>query len=260
MFPERFVWAAVVFGSAIAAVAQEPPAESPEFRQQWLELRQAEFEAYEIEQQAEKPRKLAIEPRSILNWSNAERGAALGAAFLWTEEGRPQLIACAFGRGKLLRHEFHSLSTDELVARRDGEELHRFAPGIEWQELKDAPPPAKQRALRLTQMRRQAERFRVVMGGKEPAEMRLLTQPVFRSPAELADDVALFVFVQGTDPECALLVQATAEGKWQYALTRQTKWPLKVELDGSQVADYPSIGKTPPGSPFVVLTPPSAVE
>jgi hypothetical protein len=209
---------------------------------------------------AAEPRKLALEPRSILNWSNAERGAALGVVFLWTDGGRPQLIACAFGRDKFLRHEFHSLSTESLIARRDSQELHRFAPGVAWQELAGAPPPAKQRALRLTQMRRQAERFRIVMGGKDPVEMRLLTQPVFRSPAELADDLALFVFVQGTDPEGVLLVQATEGGKWTYAVTRQTKWPLKVELDGNQVAEFPSVGKTPPESPFVVLTPPSAAQ
>ena len=122
------------------------------------------------------------------------------------------------------------------------------------------PPPAKQRTLRLTQMRRHAERFRAVMGGKQPAEMRLLTQPVFRTPAELEDDVALFVYVQGTDPECVLLLEATAEGKWRYAVTRQTKWPLFVELDGNQVADFPGIGRVPAESPFVVLKPPAAAK
>jgi hypothetical protein len=109
-------------------------------------------------------------------------------------------------------------------------------------------------------MRRQAERFRVVMGGKEPTEMRLLTQPVFRTTTELEDDTALFVFVQGTDPECVLLLQATGEGKWQYALTRQTKWALNVELDGNEVAEFRGIGRTSAGSPFLVLTPPAAGE
>lgn len=251
---------AVLLGFSLASTAQESPAESQDFREEWLDQRQAEFEAYEFEIQSAKPQKLALEKRSLLNWSNAERGAALGVVFLWTDRGRPQLIACAFGRGKLLRHEFHSLGTEPLVARRESEELHRFESGVAWQELAGAPQPAKQRALRLTQMRRQAERFRVVMGDKDPAEMRLLTQPIFRSPADLAADVALFVFVQGTDPECLLLLEATTEGKWRYALARQTKWPLKIELDGNQVAELPSIGKTPPGSPFVVLTPPSAVE
>ena len=278
MFRSILISAGLAFAGSLTAVgtarAQDPPAAaqpadsipaqaSPK---EWLEERQAEFGEYDFQLDAPEPRKLTLESRSLLNWSNAERGADVGAVFLWTDKGRPQLIACAFGRDKL-RHEFHSLSTETIAAARGEAAVHRFQPGIAWQELPaqhadgvTAPPPAKQRALRLTQMRRQAERFRVVMGGKQPSEMRLLTQPVFRTAAELEDDVALFVFVQGTDPECVLLLEATAEGKWQYALTRQTKWPLKVELDGNEVADFPSLGRTPAESPFVVLKPPSAVE
>jgi hypothetical protein len=264
--------------SAIAqSSAAQPAAVAPQAEQalreqtlpspkEWLAKRQAEFEAYEISLEAEKPRKLVLESRSLLNWSNAERGADVGAVFLWTDRGRPQLIACAFGRDKLLRHEFHSLSTEPIVAQRGGEAVHRFGPGALLQDLPAAPgageavPPAKQRALRLTQMRRQAERFRVVMGGKQPAEMRQLTQPIYRTPAELEDDIALFAFVQGTDPECLLMLEATSEGKWRYGVMRQTKWPLKVELDSKEIADFHSLGRTPAESPFFVLKPPSAVE
>jgi hypothetical protein len=98
------------------------------------------------------------------------------------------------------------------------------------------------------------------MVGKQPEEMRLLTQPLYRTPAELEDDMALFAFVQGTDPECVLTLEATSDGKWRYCLTRQTKWPLKVEFDGNHVADFPSVGRTPPESPFFVLKPPAALE
>ncbi len=287
MFRSSLISAGLAFAGLFNAVStassQDPPAEakpadsipaqpadsipaepSPK---EWLEQRQAEFGEYDFQLDAPESRKLTLESRSLLNWSNAERGAYFGAVFLWTHDGRPELIACAFGRGKNLRHEFHSLSSQPISATRGESKVHRFGPGVAWQELPaqpadgvTAPPPARQRALRLTQMRRQAERFRVVMGGKQPVEMRLLTQPVFRSPKELKDDVALFVFVQGTDPECVLLLEATAEGKWQYALTRQTKWPLRVELDGNEVADFRSLGRTPAESPFVVITPPSAVE
>jgi hypothetical protein len=240
--------------------AAEPTSGTDGSGKEWLRERQAEFEQYEFTAGEGEPVKLSLESRSLLNWTNAERGAYAGAVYLWTYDGLPQVVACAFGRGKYLRHEFHSLSTVPILLRRGEEEIHRFEPGIVWQELADAPPPAKPRTLRLTQMRRQAERFRVVMGGKDPAEMRLLTQPIFRSPAEGKDDVALFAFVQGTDPECLLLLRAASDGKWQYALTRQTKWPVVVELDGNQAAEFPSVGKTPPGSPFFVLAPPSAQE
>ena len=190
---------------------------------EWLAQRQAEMEAYEISLEREKPRKLVLESRSLLNWSNAERGADVGAVFLWTDRGRPEMIASAFGRDKLLRHEFHSLSTEPLVVRRGEVEVHRFGPGIAWQELsaesgagKAPPPPAKQRALRLTQMRRQAERFRVVMGGKQPVQMRLLTQPVYRTPAELEDDIGAVRLRAGNRP--GMRADAPGHGGGQVAI------------------------------------------
>jgi len=197
----------------------------------WLEERVREFEEYQFEREYKGMPKLELESRSLLNWSNAERGTNQGALFLWTHEGRPQLIACAFEWGGSLKHEFHSLCTDPILLKR-GDTTHRFDAGIEWAKLDGAPKPAATRALRLAQMRRQAERFRVTIGHKEWAETRLLPHPVFRSPESASGDVAVFVFVQGTDPECTLLLDATSEGMWRYGLARQTKWGLKAELDG----------------------------
>ena len=70
----------------------------------------------------------------------------------------------------------------------------------------------------------------------------------------IVTDIAVFQFVQGTDPECVLLLEA-AEGKWQYALARETKWGLKVEIDGTEVWSCEPQGspKRDSDSPFVVL-------
>jgi hypothetical protein len=111
-------------------------------------------------------------------------------------------------------------------------------------------------------MRRLAERFEVSivalkMGAPVPAVMRLLSQPVYRSPAAAADDTALFLYVQGTDPEAVLTLQATAGGKWRYALTRQTKAAVKASFDDNQVLDLP-IFKPEKDSAFLVVTPPEA--
>jgi len=252
------------------SLAQDAPAEATKASaaKEWLAERTAEFESYRFELEGPKPKTLTMETRSLLNWSNAERGTAVGAVFLWTYEGRPEMIACAFGRGKSLRHEFHSLSTQPIMAELAGTRVHRFKPGIEWHELADAPEPAASRALRLAQMRRQAERFRATffvlrpMGNKEPAETRLLTQPVYRWPASTATDGAIFLFVQGTDPECALTLETTAEKKWRYALTRQTKSALKADLDDKPVLELPAFWQQPADaeSAFFVLTPPAAKE
>lgn len=123
------MFATVLVGLPIAAVAQndEPDQKREEASpSEWLRQRQAEFEEYRFEVEAPKPLELTMESRSILNWSNAERGADVGGVFLWTKGGLPQLIACAFGRGKFLRHEFHSLSTEPIAAERSGAAIHRF--------------------------------------------------------------------------------------------------------------------------------------
>jgi len=232
------------------ATSEEPLAAA----KTWLEERVREFEEYHFERDSKGMPQLEMVPRSVLNWSNAERGTNQGALFLWTHEGRPQLIACAFEWGGSVKHEFHSLSTDPIALKR-GETTHRFDGGIEWTKLDGAPKPAASRALRLAQMRRQADRFRVTIGQKNWDETRLLPQPVFRSPESVSGDVAVFVFVQGTDPECVLLLETTSEGEWRYGLARQTKWGLKAELDG-----HPAWERAPnhrPNStrntPFLVL-------
>src|SRR5262245_9005889 len=113
--PYRFGMSVLPLMLLIAAVgpsaAQPPdPAQPQETYQEWLDQRTKEFQSYRFELEQPQPMPLTMEARSLLNWSNAERNTAAGAVFLWTCEGRPEVIACAFGRGQWLRHEFHSLS------------------------------------------------------------------------------------------------------------------------------------------------------
>jgi hypothetical protein len=249
----------LLLAAAVSLSAQEGVEEDGHA---WLNARTAEFAEYDQVIGTKSPAHLRMEPRSLLNWANAERQADVGALFVWTDEGQPALIACAFGRGKGLRHEFHSLSTEPIVARRRGAEVHRFTPGIAWQELPASPSPAGSRVLRLVQMRRQAERFEVTLGRAERTEMRLLRQPVFRSGGDGFPDTSVFVYVQGTDPECVLMLRAADEKSWQFSLTRQTKWALQASLDGTMVLDLAAIGNTnkQAEAPFHVLVPPAATE
>jgi hypothetical protein len=111
-------------------------------------------------------------------------------------------------------------------------------------------------------MRRQAERFAVSIGLRDQwAAARLLPQPVFRSPAESAADTAVFAFVQGTDPECLLLLTGAPGKPWRYALTRQSKWALKAALDDTPIWEAapthrPEIDD--PKTPFLVISQPTA--
>ena len=260
----------VVNAPAAVACSQEIPAEpQPPDKKEWLAQRAGEFASYRFEIEGVsktggvKRKSLTLEPAPILNWTNPERVTFFGATFVWTCEGRPELIGSAYGRGKSLRHEFHSLSTEPIVAERSGSRVHRFPPGIQWRELSGAPEPAASYALRLTQMRRQAERFQVTMIFRRPVEvqhpLRLLSQPNYRSPASAVDEVSLFLFVQGTDPECALLLEANSDKTWRYAFARQNAASLQADLDGKQVLDMPPHQRPPNGeSAYVTVTPPEA--
>ena len=249
---------------AAVACSQDKPAEPPlPDRKEWMAQRAEEFASYRFEIEGLERRLLKLEPKPILDWSNPERNTIYGATFVWTCEGRPELIGSAYGRAQYLRHEFQSLSTEPIVAERSGKQVHRFPPGIEWRELAGAPVPAVSYALRLTQMRRQAERFQATMIFRRLNDMRhslrLLTQPNYRSPASSEGEVALFLFVQGTDPECVLLLEAKADKTWRYAFARQNSASLQAELDGKQVLDM-APHQPPPGSKtaYITVTPPEA--
>src|SRR3954471_19476584 len=139
--------------NALAAVvySQDIPAQPPlPDRKEWLEQRAGEFASYRFEIEDARRKLLTLEPTPILDWSNPERNTFFGATFVWTYEGRPELIGSAYGRAKSLRHEFHSLSIEPIVAQRSGSKVHRFQPGIQWRELAGAPAPAASAALRLT--------------------------------------------------------------------------------------------------------------
>jgi len=133
--------------------------------------------------------------------------------------------------------------------------MHRFGPGLGWTALPGAPGRARTRPLRLVQLRRQAERFAVSVGLRDWAQTRLLPQPVFRSPESDKNDLAIFVFVQGTDPECVLILDATEQEGWKYALTRQTKWGLKAQLDGQLIWERAQNHRPEavPETPFLVI-------
>jgi hypothetical protein len=253
----------LILGWAVVGASQDGSAAAPS-ADEWLKQRQAEFAEYRFSRDlAGKPAELKFQSRSLLNWSNPERGSGTGGLFLWTADGRPQMISCAFEYQGSVKHEFHSLSSEAIDARRGDKDVHRFGPGLEWHDLADVPAPAGQRPLRLAQMRRQAARFSVAVGlNKGWSETRLLPQPLYRTPADVEGDLGLFVFVQGTDPECVLLLEATAEKTWRYSLTRQSKWKLRAQLDEKevwQVDPSPRPGAEP-RSPFLVLSQPPAEE
>lgn len=204
----------------------------------WKDRRVAEFAAHEVVQLApdgEVPAR--FEKNSLLNWSNPIRNAPAGAVFLWTVEGRPRLIASTYSYRDGIEQELSSLSEHAMALNQGKVGEHRFTPGIEWKEMPKVEPPHKQRTLRLVQMRRMAERFRVTIIAKETSDARLLTQPIYRTSAEDKVECAIFAFVQGTDPEAVLLIEAAETNAWRYAFARMTSVRVTADLDNERVCD-----------------------
>lgn len=224
----RFSVCMLVLGLTAVASAEDKAVDEAKA---WQQRRLDEFASYDIaEVRVDGEVAVKFERTSLLNWSNPIRKSPAGAVFLWTHDSRPRLIASTYPFTDGIEQELQSLSERPLVARQDGVVVHRFPPGLEWQPVGDAEPPVASRTLRLTQMRRIAERFRVTGNPKtNPFEARLLTQPVYRSPAEAKADVAVFAYVQGTDPEAVLLVEALGTTGWRHAFARMSVVPLTAD-------------------------------
>ncbi len=186
---------------------------------------------------------LELHSQPILRWSNPEAGQIYGHVFLWTRGGRPEVVGSLFkwfAPFKHMSHEFHSLSSGELSAKYDDETVWKTAqPGLQFAILPEAGDVAATPTARLSQMRKLAQQFtaRSVDRKGMRLELRQLTQPAYRyplpkEPSDLVDG-AMFAFVQGTDPDVWLLLEADKSGgsaaQWLYAIARMNSINLSVE-------------------------------
>ncbi len=175
----------------------------------------------------------------VMRWTNNTRGSEDGMTVLYLADGRPEAVCCFYPWEKSLQHEFDSLSRGTLIAKRDGEVVWQpEKPGVRFQPVPDADAPAEMPAARLRQMKTMANQFTSTMLGwradksdREP--LRLLPQPLHRYDSKRSDllDGAVFAFVQGTDPESLLLLEAFKVGdrfEWQFAFARRTSGELEA--------------------------------
>lgn len=193
---------------------------------------------------------LVLREQPILRWSNPEVGQIYGNVFLWTNRGRPAVVGSLFkwfSPFTHMSHEFHSLSAGEIRGRYDERDVWQLSQaGVEFAPVPDTPTVAATAAARLTQMRQIARQFSARTTNRENVklELRLLAQPVYRYEIEKdsanLSDGALFAFVQGTDPELWLMLEARpsaakATDVWQYALARMNSVTFDVQHNGRDV-------------------------
>ena len=113
-------------------------------------------------------------------------------------------------------------------------------------------------------MRRMAGAFSAEKTTREGTvrPLRLLPQPVYRFSGDHPEvlDACVFAFVEETDPEILLLIEAQKAGKstaWMYALARMNSIPLRVTRDQEMVWETSLLrwGEVldQPGRPYTVL-------
>jgi hypothetical protein len=195
---------------------------------------------------------LTLQREPVLTWSNPIVGEIYGDVFVWTLKGRPEVVGSLHKWYSPHHHsaiEFLSLSAQKLVAERAGREAWAPSrPGIEMKPIPEAPSPSSVPAQRLRQMRELAKDFsgRECLYEETERDTRLLAQPVYRysDGHEPVIDGALFAFVQGTDPETFLLIEARrAQGNpvWHYGLARMNHVAMRVSYRGKQIWTAPEL-------------------
>jgi len=230
------------FGASWRVLADESKPETPDEKQlarQALEISRKEAGLWELELAGERPKKLKLNAEPVLRWSNPSAGQLYGAVFVWTSDGRPEVVGSIYKWYSPFKHystEFQSFAESAIGGSREGREMWTPArAGVEFKLVPEGPPPAEAAAGRLRQMREIAGGFTVTRTDREGKQqkMRLLTQPIYRyeSAPSAVRDGGLFTFVDGTDPEAFLLLEArrhAQEDRWQYALTRMNSTKLEA--------------------------------
>jgi hypothetical protein len=240
----------VLAAPLLAAQEKEPaPPEAPVDKQQIeaaLKLTKESADKYKftVDNGGRDEAKLVAEP--ILRWSNPAAGEIHGNVFLWTAQGRPAVVGSLykwFSPHTHMSHEFHSLSESPLAGRfNDAVLWSPRAAGLKFAALPEAPKPAAMAAQRILQMRRLAKDFAATKKERDgnQQELRLLPQPIYRysAPMQKVVDGAMFVFVQGTDPEVFLLLEARGEPEapaWKFAATRMNSVEFHLRYHDREV-------------------------
>lgn len=212
-----------------------------------VEELQESAKTYDIRLATAPPTRIPLHGEPVLRWTNPTRRGGNGAVFLWVANGRPEAVASFYQfkyNGLLYEdHEFQSLASTALTAESEGRKVwFPSEPGVTLARIPDAPAPASAPAERPRQLRTLASHFKafIDLPAGKASELRLLPRPLYRFQSDRTDrpDGALFAFVEATDPEVLLLIEAGAEdgvAVWRYGLARMSMAPLHAKFKGKVV-------------------------
>src|SRR5262245_39371203 len=182
--------AAVILGGLGALAAEEPKEKDEEEAKRRLEFMTRKLDEFTVATEKEPDKALTRMKEPVSRYTNPARNAfSYGAIFLWVSGERPVAAATIWiGGEKDVHREFTLLTDQALVCKRNGKDAWTpSADGFVRKPLPDAPKPAGTPALRLTQMRRQAERFSAefeIKSIKGKEDLRLMPQPIYRYTAD----------------------------------------------------------------------------
>jgi hypothetical protein len=228
-------------------VADEPSTRSDDTeRNARLDYMKAFVADFTVTPAGDRKNNLVLTQEPVQRWTNPIRNRfSDGCVFLWLDGERPMTAVNVSIRGEgMVWLEAANLTATSLdVTRRGTSFWTPKAAEIIERPLVDAAPPGDVAARRLVQMRRIAERFTVRTNpGQEPSDLRLMPQPYhqYQAASRGIVDGALFAFVETTDPELLLVIEAVKPmagepAVWRYSLNRMTSRPIVVELDGTPV-------------------------
>ena len=216
-----------------------------------VELAKAEAGLYRLHMEGEAS-PAALKPDALLRWSNPVAGSIHGSVFVWIDRGCPVAVSSIYKWYSPNTHlgvELHSLSPKLESADRRGRPA--WKPGqspVERKPIPGAPRPADAAPARLRQLRTLAAEFTAKETTRESVirDLRLLTQPILRYQSTDPDviDGALFAFVQGTDPEIILIIEARktlAGPEWQFSAARMNSLTLNLNHKARMAWTVPEI-------------------
>lgn len=252
---------AVYSTAALAQVANEGKARNAAARQ----MAHDAARAYTFSLTNGRKAELSLLARPVQYWTNDVNGEFHGSVFLWTLDGRPQVVGSLYRSYTPYSYfavELQSLCEQKLSAAKDGKVVWQPPAGVTFRSLAGGEPPTAAAVGRNRQMKSLARRFVGELTDLEKVkrQLQVLPQPLYRyenTPPNLLDG-AIFSLGDGTDPEVLLLLEArrtAGEFQWQYALARLSIMQLHVSYDGQTVwsADSVTSPYEKPREPYTII-------
>nr|UXE45607.1 hypothetical protein Hi04_10k_c5016_00016 [uncultured bacterium] len=190
--------------------------------------------------------KLELRAEPVLRWNNPRSFVVDAATFVWLDDHRPQVIGGMWIKNGHAWFDLQSLSLRPLTTSVDGTKRWSTSrPGVMWEVVAGAPPPAASRVERVRQMKHLAEGFSTHAVKTAPDydegsiwHLRMMAQPIYRYAEVAAVDGAIFAFAQGTDPEVFLILESQeiqGISQWHYAFAPACGWELHAKRDDREV-------------------------